>query len=147
MDENKLSYMINYNNYAKVCCLKGLDGKSFEYNTGLKADNFELQLERLEKYIKLGFDVYSYIILTCKDCSSIDNKISKLIDRLQEISYYLTLRIIPIKIEKFVAGIQRLNKNKAIEENQYYALNIWNNEIKRRYTKKEINSNIAKLKL
>ena len=69
-------------------------------------------------------------------------------DKLQEISYFLPLRIIPIKIEKFSAVIERLNEEREQSIlNQYQVLQIWNNELYNRFTKAELECNIADLKL
>ena len=98
--------------------------------------------------IDIGFDVYGYIILVCKDLNDIESKIKKTMDKLQEISYFLPLRIIPIKIEKFSAVIERLNEEREQSIlNQYQVLQIWNNELYNRFTKAELECNIADLKL
>ena len=148
MSKEQINYMTKYKNYAKVCCLKGFDNESFEYNTGINGKEFGNQIKRLKICIDIGFDVYGYIILVCKDLNNIEFKIKQIMNRLQEISYFLPLRIIPIKIEKFSAVIERLNKEREQSIlNQYQVLKIWNNELKNRFTKAELKCNIADLKL
>ena len=148
MSEEQINYMTKYKNYAKVCCLKGFDNESFEYNTGINGKEFDNQIKRLKICIDIGFDVYGYIILVCKDLNNIEFKIKQIMNKLQEISYFLPLRIIPIKIEKFSAVIERLNEEREQSIlNQYQVLKIWNNELKNRFTKAEIKCNIADLKL
>lgn len=147
-DKEKIDYMVKYNNYAKICCLKGFDEESFAFNTLLDSGVFKEQLHRLKKYIEMGFDVYCYIILTCNSLEKAKVKVKKLIKQLQDISYNLPLRVIPIKIETFSAVIPRLNdeREKAIL-NQYEVLNIWNKEIKKIYNEDEINKNIAEIEI
>ena len=148
MSKEQINYMTKYKNYAKICCLKGFDNESFEYNTGMDKKEFDNQIKRLKMCIDIGFDVYGYIILVCKDLNDIESKIKKTMDKLQEISYFLPLRIIPIKIEKFSAVIERLNEEREQSIlNQYQVLQIWNNELYNRFTKTELECNIADLKL
>ena len=148
MSKEQINYMTKYKNYAKICCLKGFDNESFEYNTGMDKKEFDNQIKRLKICIDIGFDVYGYIILVCKDLNDIESKIKKTMDKLQEISYFLPLRIIPIKIEKFSAVIERLNEEREQSIlNQYQVLQIWNNELYNRFTKTELECNIADLKL
>ena len=148
MEKDKLDYMLKYNNYIKLCCLKGFDEESFAFNTLLDKNIFNEQLERLKKHIELGFDVYCYIILTCKSLDNIEQKINDLIKKLQDISYYLPLRVIPIKIEEFDAVTARLNEDrKQSMNNQYEVLKIWNKVINSIYTQEEINLNIYEIKI
>ena len=148
MSKEQINYMTQYKNYAKICCLKGFDNESFEYNTGMDKKEFDNQIKRLKMCIDIGFDVYGYIILVCKALNDIESKIKKTMDKLQEISYFLPLRIIPIKIEKFSAVIERLNEEREQSIlNQYQVLQIWNNELYNRFTKAELECNIADLKL
>ena len=148
MDIDKLKYMLQYKNYAKICCLKGFDDQSFSFNTLTKKEGFQEQLERLKKNIDLGFDTYCYVVLTCEDLENIDKRISDFIEKLQNISYYLPLRVIPIKIEKFSAVIERLNdiRNQSII-NQYKVLDVWNSQIEKSYSKKLIKKNISDIVL
>ena len=140
--------MRQYKNYAKVCCLKGFDNESFEYNTGIDKEEFDNQIKRLKNCIDIGFDVYGYIILVCKDLNNIESRVKQIMDKLQEISHFLPLRIIPIKIEKFSAVLERLNeKREQSILNQYQVLQIWNNELSKRFTKAELECNIAELEL
>lgn len=148
MDSEKIKYMVNYKNYAKICCLKGFDEDSFSFNTLLDKKYFNEQLDRLKKYIELGFDVYSYIIFTCNNLENVSKKLDILIKKLQDISYNLPLRIIPIKIEEFSAVSSRLNvERKHSLDNQYTVLRMWNEKIKKYYSKEELNKNIASIKL
>ena len=148
MDIKKIKYMINYKNYAKVCCLKGFDDESYKFNTLLNKEGFNNQLIRLQKYIELGFDVYCYVIFTCENTKNAESKIEEFIYKLQRISYYLPLRVIPIKIEKFSAVLPRLDKirDESIN-NQYKIVNIWNKKISEIYTKEKISKNISELNI
>lgn len=148
IDKDKLDYMINYQNYIKLCCLKGFDPESFAFNTLLPKEVFNEQLSRLKKYIDLGFEVYCYIILTCNSLKNIKTKIKNIINQLQDISYYLPLRVIPIKIEEFSAVTSRLNTERIKSmQNQYEVLKVWNQEIDNIYSEDERKQNIAKIKL
>lgn len=135
LDASKLNYMIKYKNYAKVCCLKGFDDDSFSFNTLLPKECFYQQLERLKKYIYLGFDVYVYIVFTCAQVDDVDKKIDSLIQKLQSIHYYLPLRVVPIKIEEFTAVTGRLNQErKKSLKNQFKVLEVWNKKIEMIYS-------------
>lgn len=148
LTNEQINYMTNYKNFAKVCCLKGFDEESFEYNTGINKDEFNNQIKRLKECIDIGFDVYGYIVLVCKNLNNIKMKIKHIIDELQKISHFLPLRIIPIRIEKFSNIIENIDEEReqAIL-NQYEVLKIWNNELKNRFNEMELTSNIAELKL
>ena len=147
-DQDKLKYMINYKNYAKVCCFKGFDPDSYSFNTLTDKAGFKNQLSRLKKYIELGFDTYCYVTFTCKDLDNVDEKIENFIESLQAISYYLPLRVVPIKIEKFSAVIPRLNDTRELSiENQYEVLDTWNTKVKKLYKTSDRSKNIADLHL
>ena len=147
-DSKKLNYMIKYKNYAKICCLKGFDPSSYQFNTLINKCEFDNQLVRLEKYIKLGFDVYCYVIFTCENIINAEEKIDAFIKKLQKISYYLPLRVVPIKIEKFSSVLLRLNNERENSiKNQYEILKIWNKKIKKIYSNDEIKMNISDIKL
>lgn len=146
LSKEKLNYLINYSNYAKVCCLKGFDSESFAYNSNMRKELFNVQLTKLEKYVRMGLDIYGYIILVTPNVERAEEKIKTLMDKLQKISKYLPLRIIPIKIEIFSAVVSRMTEERELSLlNQYKVLKLWNKELKRRFSTKEMNTNIAEL--
>ena len=67
--------------------------------------------------------------------------IEHFINCIQDINYYLPLRIIPLKIVEFKATLTRMNGiyREALEE-QYKAYDIWVNILRKYYNEKEINS-------
>ncbi len=148
LNKKQIEYMTEYRHYGKVACFKGIDSESFSYNTCNSIGGFENQLSMAKRYIDAGFDIYFYIVLTMLDTNRIDERISALFDQLQKIAYYLPLRIVPIKIKKFATNEHRFSveRNQAIE-NQYMVLEEWRNELSKRYTAKELNTNISLLQL
>lgn len=134
MSHSEQEYMASYPMYGKVACFKGFDEESFLFNTCSQGHSLKEQLALADKYIRVGFDIYFYITLTCKDKQNLDRRIGGFMDQLQKISYYLPLRIVPIKIKEFPANAHRFLGERLVSlKNQYDALEIWKNEIYKRF--------------
>lgn len=148
LSEAQVQYMSKYQRYGKVACFKGIDDESFCYNTCVTVSEHQKQLTMAKKYIDLGFDIYFYVILTMPNMKNINNKISTFIDKLQGIAYYLPLRVVPIKIMKFANNMHRFNAMREVSIfNQFEVLALWKEEIAKRYTSCEIESDISSLPL
>lgn len=148
LSKEQLDYMVNYKNYGKICCLKGFDDDTIKQNACIYGTSFFKQIDRLKKYVDYGFDVYSYIVLTTEDMNNAEEKICKCMDKLQEISYYMPLRMVPLRIEKFPTIVHRLNnKREQTINNQFEVLKLWNEQLHKRFTKEEINTKISELKI
>lgn len=149
LSKAQIDYMSSYRMYGKVACLKGFDEESFRFNACVSPDVFKNQLYIAKKYIKSGFDIFFYITLTCSNLDNILQRISNFFDELQKISYYLPLRIVPIKIKVFDNNANRIlvGERKDSLDNQYVVLNVWQEELEKRFSKNELSQNIADIKL
>lgn len=148
LSKQDIEFMSHYKNYGKVCCFKGFDNYSYHFNTGNSGIGYENQFIYLKKYIDYGFDVYAYITLTTDNIDNIEKSIKDFFDRVQKnIVEYFPLRIIPLKIREFTPTQKRINKNhiQALL-NQKIILNIWNEEIEKRFSMNLRNINIADIK-
>lgn len=127
-------YMAQYKMYGKVACFKGFDEESFTFNTCSINHSLKDQMFLAKKYIEAGFDIYFYQVLTCLNIENIEKKIANYMDQLQGISHDVPLRVVPIKIKKFGANEKRFIGEKVPSiDNQYVALEVWKNEIYKRY--------------
>lgn len=144
LKKSQVQFMSEYKNYGKVACFKGIDEESFRFNTCSTLSDFNTQLIMTKKYIDAGFDIYFYIVLTVPDMNNIRSKISAFFDKLQQISYYLPLRIVPIKIKKYTNNEQRIDSFRELSiSNQFEVLSVWREEISKRYSSFEIERDIA----
>ena len=144
LSQQQIDYMSNYSKYGKVACFKGIDDESFLFNTCSNVSLFREQLIMAKKYIDIGFDIYFYVVLTVPDITNISSKISYFFDCLQRISHYLPLRVIPIKIKEFSTNSHRIStsRKKSIT-NQFKVLNVWNEELSKRYSTFELTRDIS----
>jgi uncharacterized Fe-S cluster-containing radical SAM superfamily protein len=143
--------LIGYKNYGRVCCVKGFDADSFSFNTTAAPEGFERQFEIFGRYLSLGIDLYGYVTLTGNDLSAVHSGVPKLIDRLQALSETLPLRVVPLEIANFTPTDRR-NKGNAekfelANQVQQSAIEIWNRELDRRYTKSDRAQNIADISI
>ncbi|MDR1737163.1 MAG: hypothetical protein LBR85_09910, partial [Oscillospiraceae bacterium] len=125
LPKKELEYFSLYKNYGKVACFKGYDEDSFSFNTGLPEYLFNQQFSLFKRYLSLGIDIYGYITLTSSDSDKnrISLRISKLMDRLQEIHFLLPLRVVPLKISVFSpVRIKLTDIRKKALENQFIAI-------------------------
>lgn len=131
-------------NYARVCCIKGIDPDSFQFNTGASSMLFQKQINILKETINLGLDVYLYLIFTIANCDYLEEKIKHFFDILQSIHPLLPLRAVPLEIKIFKASPFPPTDNylRAIN-NQYVVKTSWENELHRRFSEPEILGNIS----
>lgn len=125
-----------YQHYGRVCCFKGFDAESFAFNTGADASGFSLQFARFARYLELGIDLYGYVTLTGPDTQGVADKVHAFVDRLQEISWNLPLRVVPLRITPFGAmqlrrGAARGDPAFAVQE---AAILAWNDALATRFT-------------
>lgn len=134
LSQQQIDYMSNYSKYGKVACLKVLMMSLF-FNTCSNVSLFREQFIMAKRYIDIGFDIYFYVVLTVPDITNISSKISYFFDCLQRIAHYLPLRVIPIKIKEFATNNHRISpsRKKSIT-NQFKVLNVWNEELSKRYS-------------
>jgi uncharacterized Fe-S cluster-containing radical SAM superfamily protein len=147
LSENDRRILIEYENYGRVCCLKGFDAESFSFNTTAAPDGFEQQFDVLARYLKLGIDLYGYVTLTGTDPDAARTGVPRLLDRLQALSECLPLRFVPLEIVSFTPTGKRSKadgqKFVSADQVQRGAIEIWSRELERRYSKSELGLNIA----
>ena len=135
LDKEQRNLIENFNLYSKVCCFKGYDESSFTYNTGCIPEEFERQIKVATKYVnETSLDLYFYITLTNNEPEKLEIQIKKFLDRLQEVSYLLPLRIVPLKVASFNSNKKRLKDL----DNQFEALKVWQSELNIRFTQDEL---------
>lgn len=123
-----------YEKYGRVCCFKGFDPESFSFNTRADPSLFERQFELFTRFLDLGIDLYAYVTLTGPSRAHIKDAVRTFIDRLQGIRENLPLRTVPLEIQPFTPLRSRMNTERQHAlENQYAAIQIWNQELSLRY--------------
>ncbi|MGY4501619.1 putative Fe-S cluster-containing radical SAM superfamily protein [Bradyrhizobium sp. GM24.11] len=131
-----LDILRGYQNYGRVCCVKGFDARSFSFNTRAVADGFDRQFEILRRVLGLGLDTYGYVTLTSPHSDGVAQGVADLLDRLQEIEPNFPLRIVPLRIQIFTPVAQRLARDAERERSlhiQEEAIAAWNSELQKRF--------------
>ena len=148
LSTSQLDKLQEYKNYGRVCCFKGFDEASFSFNTQAKPEAFEKQFEVMAKNLELDIDLYGYLTLTASNDKNIERKISNFVDKLQELSPNLPLRIIPLRIGTYGPVLARmtLDRNNSLDV-QEIAIRYWNKELNSRFSDQERNACICEVKL
>jgi uncharacterized Fe-S cluster-containing radical SAM superfamily protein len=136
-------------NYGKVCCFKGFDATSFAFNTMAAAELFERQFELMARLVnETAIDLYAYATFTSPDSRGISQSMEQFVDRLQEISPRLPLRLVPLRIEKFAPMIGRIGPDheKALLV-QEEAVSAWQETLAARFSKAEREPPITEVRL
>jgi uncharacterized Fe-S cluster-containing radical SAM superfamily protein len=145
-DEDRRT-LIEYENYGRVCCVKGFDAESFFFNTTATPEGYEKQFEVLARYLELGIDLYGYVTLTGSDPEAAKTGVPKLLDRLQSLSECLPLRVVPLEIVSFTPTDKRSKaegyKSGLADRVQRAAIEIWSRELQDRFSKSQLELNIA----
>lgn len=146
LSERQLSFLVNVPGFARVGCIKGFDAESFAFNTRADESLFDRQIDILNRLVKTGFDQYGYITLTAMNISNAQEKISRLLDGIQnKIHPNLPLRIVPLRVFQFGANAERYNKQ--AEENQFHVLDAWMLEMQKRFTSSQLSIPITEVKI
>ena len=128
--------LVRYRNYGRVCCFKGYDARSFEFNTRAAPDAYEQQFEIMNRLLGLGLDIYGYVTLTSPHADRVVKSVCEFVDRLQELDPNLPLRVVPLKIDTNFRSV-RLRPNLPCHEHslevQEEAIAAWNSEIEDRF--------------
>ncbi len=140
----EIDRVTRFRNYGKVGCFKGFDERSFSFNTRAEPKLFDQQFDILLRSIQLGLDVYGYATFT-SDCEkNIDTRMETFIDRLQDISPLLPLRVIPLRVDIFTPQRQEARPRQigiAHEEAlhiQEEAIRCWNQILQARFTQHQL---------
>jgi uncharacterized Fe-S cluster-containing radical SAM superfamily protein len=132
-----LALLRSYQNYGRVCCIKGFDARSFAFNTRAAPQDYERQFGILRRVVALGLDVYGYVTLTSPYDDGVAQGVADLLDRLQTIEPNFPLRTIPLRIQVFTPVEQRLARDGAREKSlavQEEAIAAWSDELLRRFS-------------
>jgi uncharacterized Fe-S cluster-containing radical SAM superfamily protein len=146
LSEKQISFLVNTPGFARVGCLKGFDAESFAFNTRADESLFGRQIDILSQLVKTGFDQYGYITLTAMNVGAVQEKISRLLDEIQnKIHPNFPLRIVPLRIFRFGANAGRYVKQ--AEENQFRVLDAWILEMQKRFTSSELSNPITEVNI
>lgn len=127
-----------YKNYARVGCFKGFDAASFAFNTLAAEDWFDRQFDVMGRYIASGLTMYGYATFTTPDRSALRQKMSRFVDRLQQIHNNLPLRIVPLEVQVFTPTSSRIKSEHLVALTvQREAIEEWTRELSMRFTEAE----------
>ena len=146
LSENERRVVSEYKNYGKVCCFKGFDRLSFEFNTGACMELFDRQFDLFAKHLKEGIDVYAYVTFTTPELAGIDLHMRNFVDRLQSIHALLPLRVVPLEISRFSTTKSRMRSiHYSAIVNQVTAVTAWQNELAERFSSKQLSTPINEI--
>jgi uncharacterized Fe-S cluster-containing radical SAM superfamily protein len=125
--------------YAKVCCFKGFDERSFAFNTKAAPELFARQFELMRRLLnETPLDLYCYVTLTNPVGDGVAERIAAFVDRLQDVDRNLPLRTVPLEISVFTPVAPRLtDAHRRSLSIQNEAVAAWNEEIERRFAAAE----------
>lgn len=143
-----LRLLAEYRNYGRVCCFKGFDANSFQFNTHSNIEGFDRQFEVMRRTLALGIDVYGYVTLT-SDCEDhVEESIHAFFDRLQELDINLPLRIVPLQIQVFSTVAKRMTPDRTLSLSvQEQAISAWNREVETRFSPEDRSAPICSVPL
>lgn len=146
LSDADIELVASYQNYGRVCCFKGFDPESFEFNTLADARLFSRQFELMKRFIDLGIDLYAYVTLTTPSVGDMRDKIGRFVDRLQSVDESLPLRTVPLEIQLFTPVRSRMDpaKHEALK-NQVLAVEMWTQELEARFSNTARTANIASI--
>jgi uncharacterized Fe-S cluster-containing radical SAM superfamily protein len=148
LTEGHRELVATYQNYARVCCFKGFDRESFEFNTLADSALFETQFDIFARLLRTGMNLFAYATITTPSRAGITDGIRRFVDRLQAVHPNLPLRTIPLEIQLFTPVIHRLNETKKEAlKNQWLAVEAWNKELESRYSVAERTLSLTEVKL
>ena len=148
LTDEQIQMISTYRMYGRVCCFKGIDELSFSHNTAAEPTLFDSQFILWEKLLKTGIDLYSYITLPAITSTDFRLCIKKFLDRIQKVDENYPLRIVPLKIQEFSPMVSRMKElHIDLLEGQKIAIEIWKEEMSKRFTSDEINKKITEVKM
>lgn len=139
-----------YPNYGRVCCFKGFNAESFAFNTSAAPALYEKQFELMGRLLTTGMDLYAYVTLTTPSPVNIASGVSRFVDRLQALDERLPLRTVPLEVQIFTPVKQRTKGLEGYEESlrhQAAAIEAWQEEVERRFSRAEREQSIADVAL
>lgn len=144
LTEEEIELVCNYKMYGRVCCFKGYDDISFSFNSGAKEQLFTNQFDIMKRYLSTGMELYAYATFTTPTIHNIEHKMRTFIDKLQTLHENLPLRTIPLLIQAFTPVRPRLTpiREEALK-NQWVAIDLWMEELEKRFGCRIRETNIA----
>lgn len=149
LTNEQIDLMSSYKMYSRVCCFKGIDEKSFSLNTKAEPTLFAKQFELCKRLLEINLDLYCYVTLTANTDTDFEIAVPKFLDDVQAIDEMLPLRIVPLRIlDEYKPVESRVNDEfRDMLNGQYDAIEIWNGELKKRFTKEQLNKPITEINL
>jgi uncharacterized Fe-S cluster-containing radical SAM superfamily protein len=148
LSDEHVSLISDYKMYSRVCCFKGIDENSFSLNTKADPNLFINQFDLCKRLLDIKLDLYCYITLTATSDTNFEKVVPEFFDKAQRINELLPLRILPLRIFEYSTITERLtDKFKDMLEGQIIALNIWQKELKRRFSLEQIQLPITEIDL
>jgi uncharacterized Fe-S cluster-containing radical SAM superfamily protein len=148
LTSDQISLIESYKNYGRVCCFKGFNNDSFSINTLAEPKLFDNQLILAKRMMEIKIDLYFYITLTSPTSTDFNYDIPIFFDKIQAISENMPLRIVPLEIFNFTPVISRKKDDfDDLIKGQYLAIDVWQNEIEKRFSQEMREKPITEIKL
>lgn len=148
LSEKDRELISSYSHYGRVCCFKGFNNTSFAFNTKAEPECFGQQFDLMKRLLTLKIDIYAYVTFTTPSVDRLYDDMQSFVDRLQALDKNLPLRTVPLEIQVFSPVELRMNKlTLAALQHQYVVMDAWKKTLEDRYTRVELDQNIADVKL
>lgn len=133
LGDDDRALLASHPRYGRVACFKGFGHDSFMFNTAAAPELFDRQFELFARLAATGMDLYAYATFTTPNPDGIAATMARFVDRLQQISENLPLRLVPLQIEKWgPVGDRMREPHHAALEYQQRAIQAWWQELDRR---------------
>lgn len=145
LSKREIEYMVHYTGYGKVCCFKGYNDLSCQFNTQNNLLYYHDQLRRFRRYYEDGFDLYGYVTFTTPELTNMEQELQKFFDDLRRIHPLMPLRVIPLRITLY-ESVRSLNKEQmSAYENQFAVLEVWLNLIAKNFDSNLVEEKISRI--
>ncbi len=148
LSEKDRELVSSYPHYSRVCCFKGFNTSSFAFNTKAEPELFDRQFDLMRRLLTLGLDIYAYATFTTPSAHGITDDMQRFVDRLQALDKNLPLRTVPLEVKVFSPVKSRMNDlTRDALTYQFVAINAWKQALESRYSRPELEQNIADVRL
>jgi len=148
LKDEDIQLVASFRNYGKVCCFKGFNAESFEFNTGAAGKLFRRQFELVRRYFDLDIDLYGYATFTAPSADRLRDDMRRFMDDLQAIHNNFPLRVVPLEIRPFSPMWSRLKtEHQRAMDNQHRAIEFWQEELALRFSAAERDRMITEVPL
>lgn len=146
LTQEQIDMVTNYRMYARVCCFKGIDERSFTLNTRAEPKLFHNQFKLFEKLWATEIDLYGYVTLTAPTDTDFSKAIPNFLDSLQAIDESIPLKVVPLKVFEFTPSQSRNMVDKQdLLSGQQIAIQIWQEELQKRFSFNDLNRPIYEI--